>query len=64
VFSFLEGNTITAILAFAAVFLGVLSLVLGAELLRGWVTQRKVRSRLRPVRQRTAARPGRRSRRC
>ena len=47
---FLDGaDWLTAALAFMAVFLGALSLVLVAELVRGWWVQRTVRSRLSPM---------------
>ncbi len=47
---FLNGaDWVTAALAFLAVFLGALSLVLIAELVRNWWVQRAVRSRLNPL---------------
>jgi tight adherence protein B len=47
--SLLETNGFAAVLAFAAVFLGVVTFVLAFELLRSWLTQRTVRSRLGPI---------------
>ena len=46
---FQTADWLTAALAFMAVFLGALSLVLLAELIRGWWVQRTVRNRLSPA---------------
>ena len=46
---FAGADWVTGILAFLAVFLGALSLVLVLELMRGWWVQRRVRTRLGPL---------------
>lgn len=46
---FAGADWVTGVLAFLAVFLGALSLVLVLELVRGWWVQRRVRTRLGPL---------------